>query len=98
MGSTFVSCSAHSVDEAVERSKQGPDAVLLSPIFVSPGKGEPLGLDALMLARRRVLPAVALIALGGVDQENARAAIASGADGVAGIRADLTGILLSPVR
>ncbi len=85
----LVTVSAHDVDEAVARAASGALAVLLSPIFVSPGKGPALGLEALARARRRLPPEVALIALGGVDAENAYDCLAAGADGVASVRAEL---------
>jgi len=87
----WVSRSCHALDEIDAASTEGVDALLLSPIFASPGKGQPLGLGAIGQARRR-LPAgraVALIALGGIDLAGARACFAAGADGVATIRADL---------
>lgn len=61
------------------------DAVLLSPIFASPGKGAPLGLSAIAPAAQRK----PVIALGGVTASNAAACLASGAAGVAAIRACL---------
>ncbi len=59
------------------------DAVLLSPIL-APRKGAPaLELAALGEARRRLPAQLGLYALGGVDAQNARACLESGADGVA---------------
>lgn len=91
VGHAFVTCSAHTVDEAVARAEAGADAVLLSPIFPSVGKGTPLGIEALAAARARMPAGCALFALGGVDRDQARACVAAGADGVAAIRADLCG-------
>ncbi len=92
MGPTLVMCSAHSVEEAVARAQEGANAVLLSPVFASPGKTKPLGLQAIVQARARMPSQVALIALGGLDLPLARSALAAGADGVASIRADLTSL------
>jgi thiamine-phosphate pyrophosphorylase len=89
-GPVWVSRSAHSLEEARAAADEGADAVLLSPIFPSPGKGAALGLAALGEARRLLPPGVALYALGGVTLELAPACLAAGASGVAAIRADLT--------
>lgn len=61
------------------------DAVLVSPVFPSAGKGPPLGLSALGRAARHAT----VLALGGVDATNARACLDAGATGVAAIRACL---------
>ncbi len=61
------------------------DAVLLSPIFGSPGKGPPLGTRAITAAARRAT----VVALGGVGPTNTRACFEAGAAGVAAIRACL---------
>jgi thiamine-phosphate pyrophosphorylase len=92
----FVSVACHGVDDVARAAEEGADAAVLSPIFATPGKGPPLGTGALRKARARLLaaaPRVALIALGGVDAGSAVACLAAGADGVAAIRADLTGML-----
>ncbi|MCC6645044.1 MAG: thiamine phosphate synthase [Polyangiaceae bacterium] len=67
------------------RPDRDADAVLLSPIFTTPGKGPPLGLGAIGVASARAT----VIALGGVDADRARACLAAGAHGVAAIRACL---------
>jgi len=89
----WISRSAHDLDQALTAARQGADAVLLSPIFASPGKTEPVGLEALRFVRERLPASVALYALGGVDQRSARSCLQAGADGVASIRADLTALL-----
>lgn len=66
----------------------GANAALVSPIFASPGKGEPRGLSALRAARA-ASPGVALYALGGVTAATVAVCVATGADGVAVIRAAL---------
>lgn len=92
----FVSVACHGVDEVLRAADAGADAAVLSPIFATPGKGPPLGLEALREARARLARAsrsIAIIALGGVDATSAPACLAAGADGVAAIRADLRGVL-----
>ncbi|WP_437663237.1 thiamine phosphate synthase [Sorangium sp. So ce1182] len=95
----FVSVACHSVDEVLRAAEAGADAAVLSPIFATPGKGPPLGPEALREARARLAAAprgVALLALGGVDAASAPACLAAGADGVAAIRADFGGALPAP--
>jgi thiamine-phosphate pyrophosphorylase len=72
--------------------KGGASAVLVSPIFVTKGKGAPRGVEAITRARELVgaapgAPRVLVYALGGVDARNVGACRAAGADGVAAIRA-----------
>lgn len=84
--SAFVSVAAHSHADLQQAIDDGASAALLSPIFASPGKGEPLGLEALRVARS-MAPSFPVYALGGIDPTNARACLAAGASGVAMIRA-----------
>jgi thiamine-phosphate pyrophosphorylase len=90
----WISVACHSVDDVVHAATEGADAVTLSPIFATPGKGTPLGVSALAAARTalRGRP-MAIHALGGVDLANAPGCFAAGADGVASIRADLSTLL-----
>lgn len=90
LGEALVTRSAHDDDELARAVDEGADAVLLSPIFASPGKGQPLGLAALTRARERLPKAMALVALGGVTAARVRACAGAGADAVASIRADLS--------
>jgi thiamine-phosphate pyrophosphorylase len=94
----WVSVAAHS-DEAVRDGiRDGADAVLVSPVFPSrpPGMHAPgkrgRGLDALRSASTFSPGHLAVYALGGIDASNARACRASGAHGVAVVRA----LLASP--
>jgi thiamine-phosphate pyrophosphorylase len=87
----WVTCSAHSAEEALANARAGAQASLLSPIFSSPGKGEALGLEELGRARQLLGDHDhAVYALGGVDAERVASCLEAGADGVAAIRADLT--------
>jgi thiamine-phosphate pyrophosphorylase len=89
---TWISTSCHDVADVGRAAREGADAALLAPIFPSPGKAAPLGLDALREARAAA-PNLQLIALGGVDTVNAGACFEAGADAVAAIRADLIPLL-----
>lgn len=86
-GAAVVSVSCHSVEE-VERAR-GADHVLFGPVFEKRVAGEVV-LAGLGLARLRAACEAALgprvLALGGVNAENAESCAEAGADGVAGIR------------
>jgi thiamine-phosphate pyrophosphorylase len=88
----LVTVPAHDDDDVRNAALAGASAVLVSPIFATPGKGTPRGITALSAARAaadaaRHEPAVAVYALGGVTAASAAACIGAGADGVAAIRA-----------
>jgi thiamine-phosphate pyrophosphorylase len=98
VGKRFVSRACHDLDDVRRAAAEGADGGLLSPIFSSPGKGAPLGVDALTDARAALDAGghrrFRLFALGGVDAENAVTCLDAGADGVAVVRADL-GVVLA---
>lgn len=78
----------HTRDEVLLARDAGADAVLVSPIFESPGKGPARGLGALEEAdEARALAPLWVYALGGIDASRASACHRAGADGVAIIRA-----------
>ncbi len=79
-----VGISVHSVKEAASAEVADADHVYLSPIYASPGKGEPLGLDRLSAAVKAA--DVPMIALGGIDESRVQAVLATGAAGFAAIR------------
>lgn len=77
----LIGISTHSETDAAAAAAAGADYMTLSPIFVSPSKpgyGPALGLAALRDTAR--LP---ILALGGIDADNAATCIAVGAAGVA---------------
>lgn len=79
----WIGVSAHGQDgpDLVE----GADYATYSPVFASPGKGHPTGLDALRHATERLgLP---VLALGGIEAAYVPAIFTAGAVGVAVIRA-----------
>ena len=84
----WVSRSCHDLGELTAASREGADAVLVSPVFASPGKGSPLGLDTLA-AMVAAFPRLPLLALGGVDATSATSCLRAGARGVAVVRAAL---------
>lgn len=94
--SCSISIACHDVEEVLSARDRGADAATLSPIFASPGKGSPLGLEAIRQARARLgdAPGFTLLALGGVDASNVAPCLEAGADGAAAIRADLSLVAL----
>lgn len=59
--------STHTHDEVLKAQKLGADAVTYSPIFASPGKGEPKGLEDLRELLNKCT--VKVFALGGIVEE-----------------------------
>ena len=84
--SAWVSVAAHSDQDVANAAAGGADAVLVSPIFETPGKGPARGPSALTRARA-LSSTITVYALGGVDAARARQCRAAGAMGVAVIRA-----------
>jgi thiamine-phosphate pyrophosphorylase len=83
----FVSVSAHDGDELRRALIEGANAVLVSPIYASPGKGKARGSRALREAKDIGKDRFLVYALGGVEADNVARCHAAGADGVAVIRA-----------
>jgi thiamine-phosphate diphosphorylase len=82
----WISVPAHTDDDVDAARRDGATAVYVSPIFTTPGKGPPRGLEAIRSARTRA-GSMLIYALGGVDASNAEDCVRAGADGVAVIRA-----------
>lgn len=80
----LVGRSTHTVAEVAAARDEGVDYVVFGPVFATPGKGPPVGVEALAAAARLGVP---VLALGGVDAGRVGEAIATGAHGVAAIRA-----------
>lgn len=80
----IIAYSAHSVAETTKADAAGADLITLSPVFDSPGKGEPIGTAALRECAGSL--EAPLLALGGIGRDNAAGALAAGADGIALIR------------
>ncbi len=72
--------SCHTLDDI---KTSNADFVTFGPVFETPGKGVPVGLDALKAACRIGRP---VYALGGVNWDNAADCAHAGAEGIAGIR------------
>jgi len=81
----LIGLSCHSCAEVAVAAAEGagPDFCVLGPIFATPSKPAPLGLETLAAAARGALP---VLALGGINLANAAACLAHGAAGLAAIR------------
>jgi len=81
----FVVISTHSKEEALNAQNLGADMITYSPIFFTPNKGEPKGIDELQ--ELTYLLDIPVIALGGIiSQEQIILCEQSGAVGFASIR------------
>ncbi len=80
----IVGKSCHSLDSAVEAEKEGADYIFFSPVFESPGKGKPVGLDKLREVVENIN--IPVYALGGITEDKIPDVLDTGAYGVAGIR------------
>ena len=90
MGSgRILGVSVETVAEAVAAEKDGADYLGVGPVFdargTKPDAGEPRGLELIANVRRRCrLP---IVAIGGIDADNARKVLEAGADAAAVISA-----------
>ena len=80
----MIAVSCHTLDEVRAAEDEDADFVVFGPVFGTPGKGAPVGLDA--LARAAASVRIPVLALGGVTDANANLCVSAGAAGIAGIR------------
>ncbi len=81
----YVVISCHTYDELLKAHELGADAATYSPIFATPGKGEPKGLEDLKEIVGKI--PLNIIALGGITTpEHVEQIDAAGAYGFASIR------------
>lgn len=76
--------SCHTVAEVAAAESHGADMVVFGPVFEKAGTRSPDGLERLAAACK--VSRLQVLALGGVNQDNAAQCIAAGASGIAGIR------------
>jgi thiamine-phosphate pyrophosphorylase len=82
-----IGVSCHSLESACAAEAGGADYIFFGPVFATPSKaafGAPQGIDRL----RKVFASVKIpvLAIGGVNTENARECLKAGASGIAAIR------------
>ncbi len=82
----LIGVSVHSIEAAAEAARRGADFAVLGPVFSTPGKGEPIGIEQFGYVCDRLKP-FPVLALGGIDEMNVDAVLAAGASGFAAIRA-----------
>ncbi|MBX7169499.1 MAG: thiamine phosphate synthase [Pyrinomonadaceae bacterium] len=80
----IIGVSAHSLENALKAKNDGADFATFSPIFASPNKGTPVGLESLKTVCEKIKP-FPIIALGGIDETNYDEVLQI-ADGFAAIR------------
>jgi len=83
----IIGCSVHSVEAALRAEAAGADYVVVGAVYKTashPGQ-EPGGIELVRTVAEAVR--VPVVAVGGISAENAAAAVAAGADGVAVIGA-----------
>jgi thiamine-phosphate pyrophosphorylase len=81
----LIAVSTHSQVEIARARSGGADLAVFGPVFESPGKARPVGLDELKTAVD-ANPEFPVLALGGIDQTNYRKVLDAGAAGFAAIR------------
>lgn len=81
----IIGFSTHNLGQAREAARLPVDYIAIGPLFPTLSKDNPdpvIGLEELSRVRR-VTGTIPLVAIGGINHENARQAIAAGADAVA---------------
>lgn len=85
-GENFViGVSAHTIEKAELARDQKADFATFSPVFDSPNKGKPQGLEKLREVCEKLRP-FPVLALGGIDETNYQKILENGASGFAAIR------------
>lgn len=85
--SLLVGCSRHTPDAAAAATRDGADLVQLGPVWPTPGKDTPCGLEAIAATHAQRTAGGCLVAVGGIDSlERAYQAARAGADAIAAIR------------
>jgi len=87
-GGMLIGISVSSPDEALEAERGGADYIGVGPVFDTSSKGDAgagVGLGTLAEIRRSVK--IPIVAIGGINKNNAASVISAGADGIAVISA-----------
>lgn len=84
----LIGVSTHSLETALSARSEGADFIVFGPVFETESKrafGEPQGLDKLREVTK-ALEGFPVIAIGGINRENADECFRAGASGIAAIR------------
>jgi thiamine-phosphate pyrophosphorylase len=81
----LIGASVHSVIGAKAAAAEGADLAVYGPVFDTPEKGAPVGLDRLAEACSAVAP-FPILGLGGIDPSKVKSVLEAGAAGIAAIR------------
>lgn len=84
----LIGVSTHSLETALNARSEGADFIVFGPVFETESKrafGEPQGLDKLREVTK-ALEGFPVIAIGGINRENADECFRAGASGIAAIR------------
>jgi thiamine-phosphate pyrophosphorylase len=84
-GRLVIGVSTHSIEQASIAANSGADYIFYGPIFETPGKGSPVGVESLK-AVCDSLGSFPVFGLGGIDQSNFKSVLSAGAGGIAAIR------------
>ena len=91
LGENFIiGYSTHSIAQAIEAARLPVDYIAIGPIFATQTKENPdpiVGLEGLRRVRDSIDSSIPLVAIGGITETTARAALDAGADSVALISA-----------
>jgi thiamine-phosphate pyrophosphorylase len=79
-----IGCSTHTRDEVERAAADGADFVVFGPVFATPSK--PNFVTGIAQLAQVVALGVPVLALGGIDAQNAHSCVVAGASGVACIR------------
>ena len=85
----IIGFSTHTIDQAVSAARLPVDYIALGPVFATSSKQNPdpvVGVEGLVCVRAQV-GHIPLVAIGGINDQNARGVLESGADAVAVISA-----------
>lgn len=90
----IIGYSTHTLAQAEEAATLPVDYIAFGPVFITSSKENPdktVGLNGLSRVRARLGDEIKIVAIGGINEANAAAAIAAGANAVAVISALLKG-------
>jgi len=85
----ILGCSTSTVEEALQAQTDGADYIAVGSIYPTPSKADSkvVGLDTLRRVKQAV--SIPIVAIGGINEENAAEVIEAGADSIAAISAVL---------